>query len=62
MTMPTNVNTNNMFVSLVLSHIQHYNHNKYWKRRETCTSPLKTRFKLLEGYFADIQGAMFVVY
>lgn len=36
--MPTIVNTKNPFVSVILSILQHYNHKKYWKRREACTS------------------------
>lgn len=43
--MPTNINTKNIFISSLLSSIQHYNHKKYWKRRLICTSPLKVRFK-----------------
>lgn len=45
------VDFNNKYVKLILSIIQRYNHEKYWKRREITVNPRCRKSKLLKLYY-----------
>lgn len=46
------INRQNVFVSMMIHHIQHYNPEKYWKMRDVVISPSRGRLhKLLQIFY-----------
>lgn len=45
------VNKKNWFVKLILNHIQHYNHEKYWKMRAEVVNPNSKKNKFIKYWY-----------
>lgn len=45
------VNKKNWFVKLIWNHVQHYNHEKYWKMRNEVINPNSKRSKLIRYWY-----------
>lgn len=45
------MNISNPFIALVKNHIQHYNHNKYWKMRHEVINPNSSKNKIIRFYY-----------
>ena len=45
------VNKQNWFIRLILNHIQHYNHEKYWKMRDEVINPNSKKSKLIRYWY-----------
>lgn len=46
-----NINTDHWLVRLVMSRIQHYDHEKYWKMRAEVVNPHSSKSKLTRLYY-----------
>lgn len=46
-----NINLDNIFIKKFLGHIQHYNHEKYWKMREEVVNPNSKKSKLIRLFY-----------
>lgn len=46
-----NVSPSNGIVKYIMGIVQHYNHDKYWKRREICVDPNNNTSKIIKLYY-----------
>lgn len=46
-----NIKIDSGFTKILLSHIQHYNHEKYWKMRQEVVNPNSKKSKLIRLYY-----------
>ncbi|HAT4122594.1 serine acetyltransferase [Clostridium perfringens] len=46
-----NINTNNWLIKQVMGIVQHYNHEKYWNRRDKVVNPNCTLPKIIKYYY-----------